>query len=47
MPPLLLRTRILRTSLGSLRALLSACAVTRKVRPNRLKSLTYAEPTKT
>ena len=35
-----LRTRSLRTSLLSMRKALSACAVTRNVRPSRLKSLT-------
>ena len=40
MSPLELRTRSLSTSLVFCRYLSSACAVTRKVRPNRLKSLT-------
>jgi hypothetical protein len=38
--PLWLRTRIASTSLVSMRASAVACATTRKVRPNRLKSLT-------
>jgi len=38
--PLELRTLILSTSALSMRSCSRACAVTRKVRPNKLKSLT-------
>ena len=42
--PVLLRVRSFAMSSGSRRYGASACAVTRNVRPKRLKSLTYTEP---